>query len=103
MSSVWQFILKLDKGSNNLQSDFFHCLCPQDPSSKLSEECCPLGKVLDELKRVEKTLLLLSGHGHDEPGYWTRLAKNLNKIFFVVYILVAMGFLVFIYVEWHRD
>ncbi|KAK7895436.1 hypothetical protein WMY93_020761 [Mugilogobius chulae] len=73
-----------------------------DQSSKVSDEAASLEKILDELKHVEKSLVHLSGH-HDKPGEWTRFAKRINRIFFVVYVAVVAAFLAFIYIEWNMD
>ncbi|XP_072312919.1 5-hydroxytryptamine receptor 3A-like [Eucyclogobius newberryi] len=74
----------------------------QDTRGKVSEESVALEKILDELKRVEHSLLHLSRR-HEEPGEWTRLAKRVNKVFFVVYVGVVTTFLVYVFIEWQRE
>ncbi|KAM9336930.1 5-hydroxytryptamine receptor 3A-like [Symphorus nematophorus] len=59
-------------------------------SSKMMEEYQALQKLSDELREMEKTLsLLLSSRKEEEkPGYWTRVAKRVNKVFFIFYVTV---------------
>nr|XP_046234310.1 5-hydroxytryptamine receptor 3A-like [Scatophagus argus] len=71
-------------------------------SSKLMDECHALEKLSDELKEIEKTLsLLLSDRKEDEKcGYWTRVAKGVNRAFFVFYVAVVSLFLIVIFLKW---
>lgn len=76
----------------------------EDPhSTKVSDECCTLEKILDHLKCVERSLLILDRHHQDNPGEWTQLAKKINKIFFILYVVVVISFLAYIYIEWNND
>ncbi|XP_037611750.1 5-hydroxytryptamine receptor 3A-like [Sebastes umbrosus] len=71
-------------------------------SSQLTEESNVLEKVSDELREVEKTLILLLSSR--KPGYWTRVAKTINKVFFISYVTVAVLFLTVIFSIWiHAD
>ncbi|KAK2820595.1 hypothetical protein Q5P01_023554 [Channa striata] len=75
----------------------------EDNSTKLREEYHALEKLSDELKAMEKTLALLlnSRKEEEKPGYWTRLAKRLNKVFFIFYVTIVSLFLVFIFLKWN--
>lgn len=74
----------------------------QDNSTKLMEEYQTLEKVSDELRKVEETLSLLLNNRKEEekPGYWTRVAIRLNKIFFIFYVTIISLFLSFIFLKW---
>lgn len=60
-------------------------------------------KLSDELREIEKTLSLLLNTGKEEekPGYWTNMAKTVNRVFFVCYINVVGIFLIVIFVKWN--
>lgn len=60
-------------------------------------------KLSDELREMEKTLsLLLSNRKQEEkPGYWTRVAKRVNRVFFIVYVTVVSLFLICIFSKWN--
>ncbi|XP_029978007.1 5-hydroxytryptamine receptor 3A-like [Sphaeramia orbicularis] len=76
----------------------------QDASSKLTEEFRALERLSDELKKVEKTLsLLLAGHIEKKPGYWTRLAKKFNRVFFIFYVTMIAVFFSFIFSQWSNE
>ncbi|XP_071319504.1 5-hydroxytryptamine receptor 3A-like [Trachinotus anak] len=72
--------------------------------NKLMEEHHTLEKVPDELKEVEKTLtLLLSGRKEEsKPGYWTRVAKRVDRVFFIFYLTLVGVFLSFIFSKWRN-
>ncbi|XP_070783700.1 5-hydroxytryptamine receptor 3A-like [Enoplosus armatus] len=76
----------------------------QGNSSKLTEEHHALEKLSDELREMEKTLtLLLSNRKEEEkPGYWTRVANRVNRVFFIFYITVVSLFLTFVFLEWNN-
>ncbi|XP_044033748.1 5-hydroxytryptamine receptor 3A-like [Siniperca chuatsi] len=71
--------------------------------SKLMEEYHALEKLSDELKEMNKTLtLLLSNRKEEEkPGYWTRVAKRVNRVFFIFYVTVVSLFLTFVFLKWN--
>ncbi|XP_077959924.1 5-hydroxytryptamine receptor 3A-like [Gasterosteus aculeatus] len=71
-------------------------------SRQLVEESSGLEKILYEMKEVEKTLNLLLNSRKEEgkPGYWTRMTKTINKVFFICYVTVACLFLVVIFTMW---
>ncbi|XP_028424343.1 5-hydroxytryptamine receptor 3A-like [Perca flavescens] len=72
-------------------------------SSQLTDESNALEKVSDELREVEKTLLLLLNSRKEDgkPGYWTRVTKTINKVFFISYVTMASLFLVVIFLIWN--
>ncbi|KAM9837906.1 LOW QUALITY PROTEIN: 5-hydroxytryptamine receptor 3A-like [Aulostomus maculatus] len=47
-----------------------------------------LEKLSDELRQMERTLMQLINSGKDKTGYWTRVAAKVNKIFFIVYVML---------------
>lgn len=76
----------------------------QGSSSKLTEESHDSEKVSDDLREVLKTLTVLLNSRKEEqkPGYWTRVAKRINKVFFIVYVTVAGLFLACIFLKWYK-
>ncbi|XP_034715348.1 5-hydroxytryptamine receptor 3A-like [Etheostoma cragini] len=75
----------------------------EDNSRKLVEECHALEKLSDDLRGIEKTLsLLLSNRKEEEkPGYWTKVAKNVNRVFFIFYVTVITLFLIILFLQWN--
>ncbi|XP_042364261.1 5-hydroxytryptamine receptor 3A-like [Plectropomus leopardus] len=73
-------------------------------SSKLTEEYHALEKLSDELRAMEKTLsLLLSNRKEKEkPGYWTGVAKIVNRVFLIFYLTVVCVFLIVIFIKWNN-
>ncbi|XP_034715363.1 5-hydroxytryptamine receptor 3A-like [Etheostoma cragini] len=73
-------------------------------SSQLTDESNALEKVSDELREVEKALFLLLNNKNEDgkPGYWTRVAKTINKVFFFFYVTVASLFLLVIFLIWNH-
>ncbi|XP_028424341.1 5-hydroxytryptamine receptor 3A [Perca flavescens] len=78
-------------------------LAREGNSSQLTDESSALEKVSDELREVEKTLLLLLNSRKEDgkPGYWTRVTKTINKVFFIFYVAVTSLFLVVIFLLWN--
>ncbi|XP_074522589.1 5-hydroxytryptamine receptor 3A-like [Halichoeres trimaculatus] len=71
-------------------------------SSQLTEDIQDCESLSDELKEVLRTMaLFLSSRKEEEvPGYWTRMAKKLNRIYFVFYITTASVFLGYVFSVW---
>ncbi|XP_074530859.1 uncharacterized protein LOC141793884 [Halichoeres trimaculatus] len=65
-------------------------------SSQLTQEIQDLHDLNDELREVLKTVSLLQSSSKEkkEPGYWTRMTKKLNRIYFICYLIAASVFLV---------
>ncbi|XP_039644396.1 5-hydroxytryptamine receptor 3A-like [Perca fluviatilis] len=75
-------------------------LAREGNSSQLTDESNALEKVSDELREV---LLLLNSRKEDgKPGYWTRVAKTINKVFFIFYVTVTSLFLIVIFIKWNH-
>lgn len=76
----------------------------QGNSSKVTEEHQALVKLLAELKGIEKTLSLLFNNRNEEEkqGYWTCVAKKVNKTFFIFYVTVVVLFLIVVFVKWNN-
>ncbi|XP_031171418.2 5-hydroxytryptamine receptor 3A-like [Sander lucioperca] len=76
----------------------------EDNSSKI-EEYHALEKLSDELREMEKTLSLLLNNRKEEekPGYWTKVAKKVNRIFFIFYVIVITLFLIIIFLQWNNS
>ncbi|XP_059181175.1 5-hydroxytryptamine receptor 3A-like [Centropristis striata] len=70
-------------------------------SRELTEESVALEKLSDELKEVIQ--LLNSREEAGKLGYWTRVAKTINKVFFISYVTVAIVFLVVIFSLWNSE
>uniref|UniRef100_A0A669D029 Uncharacterized protein n=2 Tax=Oreochromis niloticus TaxID=8128 RepID=A0A669D029_ORENI len=64
-----------------------------------------LERLSDELREIEKTLtrLLNIKREKDKPGYWTIVAKRVNKVFFIFYITVVTLFLSLIFLNWKTE
>ncbi|KAL3967954.1 NLR family CARD domain-containing protein 3 [Sarotherodon galilaeus] len=64
-----------------------------------------LERLSDELREIEKTLTRLLNYKRekDKPGYWTIVAKRVNKVFFVFYITVVTLFLSLIFSNWKTE
>ncbi|XP_031171638.1 5-hydroxytryptamine receptor 3A-like isoform X2 [Sander lucioperca] len=56
----------------------------------------------DELSEAVKALTLLLSNREEEkmPGYWTRVAKTINKVFFIFYVIAASVFLLCLFFIW---
>lgn len=76
--------------------------CPQINRGKVMEELQALDKLTKELRAIDRTLSLVlkSQEEASKPRYWTRVAKRLNKAFFVFYVTVVIAFLIFIFKKW---
>ncbi|XP_035853634.1 5-hydroxytryptamine receptor 3A-like isoform X1 [Sander lucioperca] len=79
-------------------------LAREGNSSQLTDESNALEKVSDELREMEKTLVLILNSRKEDgkPGYWTRVTKTINKVFFIFYVTVASLFLVVIFSKWNH-
>ncbi|XP_049420098.1 5-hydroxytryptamine receptor 3A-like isoform X2 [Epinephelus fuscoguttatus] len=67
-------------------------------SSQMTEE----SHASDELREVVKMLAVLLNSRKEEgkPSYWTRVAKTINKVFFIFYVIAASLFLVYMFFHW---
>nr|XP_061787660.1 5-hydroxytryptamine receptor 3A-like [Nerophis lumbriciformis] len=65
--------------------------------------CQTLEKLSDELKAMERTLRLLHGGQKEELGYWSRLARRINRIFFILYVTLVILFLTLLFIAWTSD
>ncbi|XP_074476253.1 5-hydroxytryptamine receptor 3A-like [Sebastes fasciatus] len=63
-------------------------------SSQLTEESRDYEELSDEQREAVKTLTLLFSCRKEEgkPGYWTGVAKTINRGFFILYIIAASLF-----------
>ncbi|KAI3365101.1 hypothetical protein L3Q82_010211 [Scortum barcoo] len=64
-------------------------------SSQPTEEYQDLKKLSDELKDAMKTLaeLVNDEKKKGKPGYWRKLTKKINRVFFIFYVIAASLFL----------
>lgn len=67
------------------------------------EEEQVLEKLSEELLGIKKTLSRILDEQEEEKkaGYWTRVAKRVNKAFFIFYVTVLTVFLIVIYLKWN--
>lgn len=74
----------------------------QISGGKVMEELQILEKLTKELRAIDRTLSMVLDGREDEtkPRYWTRVARRLNKAFFVFYLTVVTLFLIFITLKW---
>ncbi|XP_033466547.2 5-hydroxytryptamine receptor 3A-like [Epinephelus lanceolatus] len=72
-------------------------------SSHLKEEGQDLENISDELREMVKTLIQLldSRKEENKPGYWTRVTKIINKVFFIFYATASSLFLIVIFSIWN--
>ncbi|XP_038592497.1 5-hydroxytryptamine receptor 3A-like [Micropterus salmoides] len=58
----------------------------ESSSSKLMEDSHDPEKLSDDLREMMKILIVLLNSRKEEgkPGYWTRVAKRINKVFFIL-------------------
>ncbi|XP_034415226.1 5-hydroxytryptamine receptor 3A-like [Cyclopterus lumpus] len=72
-------------------------------SSQPTEESNALEKISDELKELEKTLtqVLNCREKERKPGYWTRVAKIINIVFFFFYVIAAITLLTGLFLLWN--
>ncbi|XP_054860200.1 5-hydroxytryptamine receptor 3A-like [Amphiprion ocellaris] len=106
---------KLDKG--NFHSCFrgikkcVHCASandasadetsvPKEGSSQLTEVSLALEKVSDELGEIDRKMIQLSSNKEEKSGYWTRMAKKIDKAFSIIYVISASMFLVILFSIW---
>lgn len=61
-------------------------------------------RLSDELRGVQKTLSLILNNRKEEegPGYWTSVAKKVNRVFFILYVTLVCLFLIAIFLKWHE-
>ncbi|XP_037836871.1 5-hydroxytryptamine receptor 3B-like [Kryptolebias marmoratus] len=72
-------------------------------SSKLKESST-LESVLDELEDVKNMMTLLrDGKEEEQEGYWTKMAKRINKIFMMFYFPAVTVFLIVIFSMWNSN
>ncbi|KAK9530145.1 hypothetical protein VZT92_011669 [Zoarces viviparus] len=79
-------------------------LSKEDNSSQPTEEFNALEKISGELKEIEKTLtqVLHSTKEEGKPGYWTRVAKIVNVVFFFFYVTAVSVLLSVLFILWNE-
>ncbi|XP_075949101.1 5-hydroxytryptamine receptor 3A-like [Anarhichas minor] len=79
-------------------------LSKEDNSSQPTEEFNALEKISDELKEMEKTLtrVLHSTKEEVKPGYWTRVVKIVNIVFFFFYVTAVSVLLSVLFILWNE-
>ncbi|MEQ2179530.1 hypothetical protein GOODEAATRI_025970 [Goodea atripinnis] len=77
----------------------------EDRHNKLTGNSYTLERLSDELRAMEKTLtLFLKSKKEDKTsGYWTRVAKRVDKFFFLFYVILVLLLLILIFLEWKSD
>ncbi|XP_033969384.1 5-hydroxytryptamine receptor 3A-like isoform X2 [Trematomus bernacchii] len=86
-------------------------MAKEEQRGELMEESKSLEKLLDALSEAVKALSLLLSRKEErkrrkeerKPGYWTRVARKLDIIFFFVYVTVSAVFLVVIFSKWTKE
>ncbi|KAK9530153.1 hypothetical protein VZT92_011675 [Zoarces viviparus] len=79
-------------------------LSKEDNSSQPTEEFNAFEKISGELKEIEKTLTQVPNSMKEEgkPGYWTRVAKIVNVVFFFFYVTAASVLLSGLFILWNE-
>ncbi|XP_074523216.1 5-hydroxytryptamine receptor 3A-like [Halichoeres trimaculatus] len=75
-------------------------------SSQLTKDIHDFESLSNELREVSQkmSLLLSSRKKEQEPGYWTKMTKTLNRIYFIFYIIATSVFLGCVFSVWlHED
>lgn len=77
----------------------------QVSSSQLTEVSRALEEVSGDLREMEKTMSLIRNSSSStkeerRPGYWTRMTKRINKVFFICYFTAAILFLMCMFSLW---
>lgn len=69
----------------------------------MEEEEQALEKLSEELLGIKKTLSQILDEQEEEAktGYWIRVVKRVNKVFFIFYVTVVTVFLIVIYLKWN--
>ncbi|XP_047233671.1 5-hydroxytryptamine receptor 3A-like isoform X2 [Girardinichthys multiradiatus] len=77
----------------------------EDRHNKRTGNCYTLERLSDELRAMEKllTLFLKSKKEDKTSGYWTRVAKRVDKFFFLFYVILVLLLLILIFSEWKSD
>ncbi|XP_043959084.1 5-hydroxytryptamine receptor 3A-like [Gambusia affinis] len=74
-------------------------MCKGGSSSQLTELFLAVEKVSDELGEVKKIVLDKESE-EKKDGYWTGVAKKVDKIFSILYVLAAILFLFVVFSVW---
>ncbi|XP_067344507.1 5-hydroxytryptamine receptor 3A-like [Channa argus] len=92
-----------DVSSNKTPSELLP-MTKEGSSNQLMEGSQSCEKLPDELTAVLKSLILILNNKQEEgePGYWTKKAKTINKVFFVFYVTAATIFMLFMYFKWNK-
>ncbi|XP_026171886.1 5-hydroxytryptamine receptor 3A-like [Mastacembelus armatus] len=71
-------------------------------SIQMTEETLYSEQLSDE---TLKTLILLlnSMKAKEKPGYWIRMTKRINKVFFIFYVTTASMFLLYMTFKWNSE
>uniref|UniRef100_A0A3B3BM35 5-hydroxytryptamine receptor 3A-like n=2 Tax=Oryzias melastigma TaxID=30732 RepID=A0A3B3BM35_ORYME len=73
-------------------------------SSPHTEVSLVMEKAYEELGEMRKSKSLFSSSTEDEkPGYWTRVAEKINKVFTIFYIIAVILFLSVLFTVWNID
>ncbi|XP_069576066.1 5-hydroxytryptamine receptor 3A-like [Brachyistius frenatus] len=87
--------------ASDVSTDETSSVVKEGSCSQLTEVSLVLGKVSDELGEIEKTMSQLSSRKTEKKrGYWTRMAKKINKIFSTCYVTAGTLFLVVMLLLW---
>uniref|UniRef100_A0A3Q1FRB1 Uncharacterized protein n=2 Tax=Acanthochromis polyacanthus TaxID=80966 RepID=A0A3Q1FRB1_9TELE len=86
---------------NNASADQQPHVDKEGSSSQLTEVSLALEKVSDELGQIDRKMIELSSSKEEEkPGYWTRMAKKIDKAFSFIYVISVFVFLAVIFSVW---
>ncbi|XP_033969382.1 5-hydroxytryptamine receptor 3A-like isoform X1 [Trematomus bernacchii] len=106
----WTQCVRWCKVSDDPPSELLS-MAKEEQRGELMEESKSLEKLLDALSEAVKALSLLLSRKEErkrrkeerKPGYWTRVARKLDIIFFFVYVTVSAVFLVVIFSKWTKE
>ena len=74
----------------------------QVPGSRMTDESRSGEKLAEDLRAAVETLtLLLNRKQEGKPGYWTRITRIINKVFFACYLTAVILFLVCMSFYWN--
>ncbi|XP_054605293.2 5-hydroxytryptamine receptor 3A isoform X1 [Nothobranchius furzeri] len=81
-------------------SEMLHA--PKEDNIKHMDEYCTLEQISEDLRLMEKTMArLIKDKTEDNVGYWSRVAKRVDRVFFFLYITMVGLFLLGMFFEWN--
>ncbi|XP_035997819.1 5-hydroxytryptamine receptor 3A-like [Fundulus heteroclitus] len=107
---VVNYLAEKDSASQDELKEGFHCASrfpevankspftdQEGTNNQLTKIFLAVEKVSDELQEMKKSVTFLK---EPKPGYWTELAKRIDKFFSVLYVTAVLVFLSVLFAKW---